>query len=322
MTHAHESDGIRTTLNHLANLPMRPLLPYLLSTASLLLAATPPAQSPAAPAARTIPSDLEALATRVDQAHRPDGPDGPVEPVTSFRATLEVHLQDPNSKEAGQVDLDVKYLQRPVPKRKRIEHLIHCRVKRAGKPVERGYDRFGYWKLYQGKARDIPESDQRDREDCQRDKHLARQLVKFLDPGAVLRALQDPTPVGAENLKRGREKPVPCQTVEGTLPAFPLLRLGGGDATVRAKVYVTKGEGRLHAVLVRPIRDGRVDEAAAEMIRLREPVPKAGMLVPKIVEHFYRDQEQRLVKMSTVYVSKLDLRPEFTLQSLERPKSE
>lgn len=267
----------------------------------------------------TFAADVGALAKRVDAAHRPEGP---VEPVTQFRAALEVHIDAADAQQGGQVDLDVRYMQyvNPDPRRNRTRHLIRYVVQRAGRPIERGRDEFGFWHLVQGKATDLTQADVEDRKACVRDTNLARQLVRFLDPGAVLRSLADTTAVVEEQLRLGREAGVDCETVEGTLKSFPLLQLGGDDAAARVKIYVTKDGGRLLALLVRPIIDGAVDEAGAELIRLSDMFREGGMLVPKRIEHLFKDAEGRLRKQSKVLITTLDLRPEFAKQDLARPK--
>lgn len=264
-----------------------------------------------------LPADLAALATRVDAAHHPGGA---VDPVTQFAAALEVHLVGAEQEQGGQVDLIVDYLRWQRPGGKSVRHLIKYEVERAGRPIQRGRDRYGFWHLFQGEAKNLTEADVEDRQACKRDTMLARQLVRFLDPGAVMRSLTDPTPVADEGFKIGRLPAIECRTVEGSLAEFPLLRLAGSDHPVRIKLYVRKADGRLLAVLARPERNGVANEAEAELIRLSDYEPSSGMLIPKKIEHLFRNAEGALRTQSRVFVTRLDLRPNLSVDDLDRPK--
>ena len=282
------------------------------------LGSAPNAQSEPEPHGpeRALPADLEALATRVDAAHRPTG----ATTITQFGAALELHIDAADADQGGQVDLDVRYMSYQRPDSNRNRHLIRYGVQRAGRPIERGRDRFGFWHLVQGEARDLTEADTEDRAACVRDINIARQQLSFLAPGAVLRALEEPGKVADAPFKIGRRAPVTCETVEGTLPSFPLLQLAGADAPVRIKIYINKERGRLQALLVRPILDGKVDDSGAEMIRLSEMFVTDGILVPKRIEHLFQDNSGRLRKQSTVLITMLDLEPELAEQDFDRPK--
>ncbi|MCA8949408.1 MAG: hypothetical protein KDE27_07885 [Planctomycetes bacterium] len=263
------------------------------------------------------PSDLAALAARVDAAHRPNGP---VPAVTAFRAALSIEPLAIEQEQSGQVDLQVNYL-RWVRQDERIRHLIRYEVKGAGREIVQGRDRNGFWQLFQGKAQDIPKSDVESREGAERNTMLARQLLRFLDPAAVVRSLQRPGAVATEPFQVGRQAPIECDTVEGTLAGFPLLRLAGADDPVRLKLWVGKADGRLLAVLVRPERDGKPVDREAELIRFADYREQNGVLIPKQLVSSFEDADGQMRPQSRVFLTELDLRPEFTVDDFDRPTS-
>jgi len=281
--------------------------------ASILLSACAAAQTANPPA--PLPPDLEALSKRVDLAHHPKGP---IAEVTAFAGELE--LLAAGGEQSAQVDLAVKYLQVKGAKDK-VNHLIRYEVRNAGRPIERGRDTFGFWHLVQGKAQDLTEEDAEDRAACQRDTNLARQLVRFLEPGTVLRQLTDPSKVREEDFRLGREAAaVKCLTVEGGLAAFPLLQRGGDDAPVLVKIYVSKADDRLLALKVWPLVGGARHDAGLEIVRLLGLHERDGLLVPHQLEHLYCDAGGKMQLQSRATIAKLSLRPDLKVDALDRPK--
>ncbi len=259
---------------------------------------------------------LDALVKRVEAAHRPGGE---VPPVTALTGNLELHVLDAQAPQRGQVDLAVKFLEWQPPNQKRVRPLIRYEVSGAGTPVVRGIDRDGPWLLHQGQPRDLEGADfARDLEECQRHTNLARQLLRFLSPGQVLRSLERPAPIRDEPLQVGRLPAVPCQTVTGDLPAFPLLQRGGEDAPVRLKVYVGKADGRLVAADACPLADGKPDEARSERIVLGDLRERGGLLVPHQLEHFFRQDDGQLRLKSRAVIVELSLRPELRAEDFDR----
>jgi hypothetical protein len=278
-----------------------------------LLAAFAAAQNDTLPT--PLPADLEALARRVEAAHHPQGP---VARVTAFDGSLELHVHDAKQAQGGQVDVDVKYLEwHPAPNRTR--HLIRYSIREATPPVECGRDKNGFWHLYQGEAINLTEADVQDRAAAERHTNLARQLVRFLEPGQVLRALTGPSPVRDEPFQMSRETPVACETVEGGLPAFPLLQQGGDDAPVHAKVLVEKATGRLLAIEVSPLVQGKPDVARTEVVRLNDLRPQDGFLVPRQLLHWQRGDDGRLRLASRAVLPRLTLRPNLSEEDFRRP---
>jgi hypothetical protein len=280
---------------------------------SILLTALAAAQTANLPTPLT--PDLDALAKRVDQAHHPKGP---TPEVTAFTGELELFAA--GEEHGVTVGLAVKYLQSRDDKDK-VRHLIRYQVRDAGKPIERGRDAFGFWHLVQGEPRDLTEQDAEDRAACQRHTNLARQLVRFLEPGTVLRQLTNPSPVREEEFKLGREaQAAKCLTVEGGLAAFPLLQRGGEDAPVLVKVYVDKADDRLLAIKAWPLAAGVRNEAGLEIVRLLELHERDGLLVPRKLEHLFLNAEGKLQLQSRATITKLSLRPDLKVESFDRTK--
>lgn len=292
-----------------------PLLP--------LLAFGLPAQGDAAPppspaATEAMPQDLAALAARVDASHHPHGP---VAPVTAFKGSLEVHLLAADAERGGQAALLVQFLRWQRPNSTRTRDLIRYEVKQAGDPIVRGRDRNGFWHLFQGEPRDLGGAEfANDLAACERDTNLARQLLQFLDPAAVLRGMTRPSPVVEQPLQLGREPAVTCQRVEGDLAAFPLLQQAGADAPVHVAVYVTKDKGELLALEIWPLVDGNPERTRGELVRLRDLHERDGLLVPRRLEHFFRNDKGELSLQSRAAVTSLSLRPELSAEDFDRPK--
>lgn len=271
--------------------------------------------TPVSPAAKSHP-DLEALAGRVRAAHHPKGP---VAPVQAFTGSLELHLVDADAEQRGQVDLDVRFLEWTPPGKTRVRPLLRYQVVQAGKPIVRGRDRFGPWQLIQGKPEDLNDQLARDLEECERHTNLARQLLKLLDPGDVLRALQRPSAVATEPLNVERSVRIDCETVEGDLPAFPLLQQGGEDAPTHLKVYVAKETGRLIAVDAWPTKDGKIDPTRGERMLLLDLHERDGVLVPRELKHLFRNEAGKLRLKTRAVLNNLSLRPKLGVDDFDRP---
>jgi hypothetical protein len=269
-------------------------------------AAKAPADAAAA-GATAANEELEALARRVETAHRPDGP---VAPVIAFDAAITLRLLDKTRDQRGQVDLKVSFLEWARPGRK-TQPLIRYEILDASAPTVRGKDGFGYWQLVQGEPRDLTGADAaEDLKQAEQHMNLARQLVRFLSPGDVLRGLQQPGPVTETDLRLARDRVVRCVTVTGRLASFPLLRQGGEDAPVELQAFVGKADGRLVAVDATPLPGGKPDPAGGERVLLENGKPVAGLLVPHQLTHLFRGADGNLSLWSRVTVVDLDLRPQ------------
>lgn len=265
-----------------------------------------------------LPADLRALAQRIDLAHRPLGP---VPPVTALRTDLTLHLQDPAAEQRGQVDLAVQFMLW-TPEGKKERPLLRYEVRDAGQPIVRGRDRFGYWQMFQGKPVDLTTAElATDLEQCRRHTGLAQQLLRFLAPGEVVRALQKPSAVREEKLAIERGKPaVECLTVTGTLPTFPLLQKGGDDGAVQLQIWVHKEKGTLLAVDATPIVDDKPDTAKTERTLLGDLRQADGLLVPHELRHLFRDASGQLRPHSRVVLVRAVLRPELRAEDFDRAR--
>jgi hypothetical protein len=281
--------------------------------------AAAPAERPATPVSPAAKphADLEALAGRVQAAHHPKGP---VAPVQAFTGSLELHLVDADAEQRGQVDLDVRFLEWTPPGKTRVRPLLRYQVVQAGKPIVRGRDRYGPWQLIQGEPEDLNDQLARDLEECDRHTNLARQLLKLLAPGDVLRALQRPSAVASEPLNVERGVRIECETVEGDLPAFPLLQQGGEDAPTHLKVYVAKENGRLIAVDAWPTKDGKLDPTQGERMLLLDLHERDGVLVPRELKHLFRNETGKLRLKTRAVLNNLSLRPKLDVDDFDRTK--
>lgn len=267
------------------------------------------------PTTPVVPS-LEQLAARVDAAHHPDGP---VPPVTAFRSHIEMHLIDTDRDQGGHVDLSVRFLQWTRPGSDVVRSLIRYEVLEAGSPIERGRDRNGPWQRFQGKAQDLRKAEfADDLAAYERHTNLARQLLRFLDPGAVLRSLERPGAVRAATWQRGRAK-IPCHAVAGELSAFPLLQQGGEDRPVRLEVFVDAADGRLLGVEAMPLQDGVPMAERLEQVRLLDLEARDGLLVPRGIVHLFRKADGELHPYSRAVLTSLSLRPELRAEDFDRP---
>ena len=280
-------------------------------------ATTPAAPAPAAPASAPAPTaiaaDLEALARAVDDAHRPRGP---VPPVVAFRTSLELHILDAAAEDRGQADLQVQFLEWSRPRSDKVVPLIRYEVRRAGAPLVIGRDRNSPWQLYQGQPRDLGAEFAEDLKALERNTNLARQLIRFLSPGAVLRGLRQATPVRNEALTIERGNTVECTVVEGDLESFPLQQ-AGQDLPVRAKIYVAKASHQLLAVEVSPLVGGTADTTRTERVLLLDLHERDGLLVPRELKHLLRDGSGLRLKSRAV-LRQLELRPVLSASDFDR----
>jgi hypothetical protein len=294
------------------------LLPMLVL--SLLLSTSPQspaAPTPATPAAAAAPLELAELAQRVERAHRPDGA---VPPVTALRASLEVQLLDATAENRGQAELAVQFLEWKRPNSDKTRPLIRYEIRQAEGPLVRGRDRDGPWHLFRGEPRDLTPEFAQDQKACARDLALAQQLVRFLSPADVLRALQKVSKVAAESLPIARGESIACNTVAGDLPAFPLLRQDGDDVPVRLRAWIDAASDRLVGIDVWPLVGAATDPKQGERILLLELHARDGVLLPRRLEHSFRDAEGRLRPQLRTRVITAELRPELRSADFDRPQ--
>jgi hypothetical protein len=277
--------------------------------ASLLFAfAVIPAQT-TTPA--SAPDELAALAARVDAAHHPRGP---VPRITGLTASLALHLLDPKAEQRGQVDLDVKFLEWTKSAGRKPVALVRLQIIEGNTKVVRGRDRDGPWQLVKEEAKDLEGADSaQDLEHFTQHVNLLKQLVRFLAPGDVVRALQNAGPVRNETLVLGRVQ-IACDSIEGRLADFPLVRRGTDEVPAHAKFWLTKDRGTVAAVDVWPLRDGVRDDTAGERVLLDELFERDGVLVPKRLRHFVRDDAGKWRIDTEAVLDVVTLRPDPALR--------
>ncbi|MFN6146563.1 MAG: hypothetical protein ACK5AL_09415 [Planctomycetota bacterium] len=291
-------------------------LSFAVAALAALPAQTPPPPAQGAPPAPQDSPSLTNLAGLVDAAHRPGGPT-PV--VTALRGNVELHLVARNAEQRGQVDLGVRYLEWTRPDGKKVVPLLRYEVKEAGTPLVRGRDRNGPWLLAKDEPRDMTAADlAQDLAEFERRQNLVRQLLRFLEPGAVLRSLQQPGPVAAADLVVQRGTTVPCHVVVGNLAAFPLLRRGGDDAPALVKVWIERAGNRLLAVDATPVVDGRPDDRGGERVLLKDLRERDGLLVPNEIVHLFAEASGGYALQSRAVVTALELRPELRAEDFDR----
>jgi len=266
-------------------------------------------------AAQDEPPDLATLARAVGAAHRPNGPTAAVD---AFRCRLELHLLDVREENGGQANLEVQFLQQARKPPKKPRTYIRYEVRGAEQPIRRGFDRVGPWHLKQGRPQDLTAAGaEKDLESLREHTNLARQLVRFLSPEAVLSSLQKPTKVRDDRLRIGR-KQAPVLSVGGRLEKFPMMQNAGDEAPAYVTVYVDKKSKRLLGIDAWPLKDGEPDRLRGERILLSDLEDRDGLLVPRTLRYLWRNQSGQLRSHSTANILSLDLRPELTLADFDR----
>lgn len=283
------------------------------TTAILAGSAASPAQEPAPPI------DLARLAAMVDAAHRPDGA---TRAITAYRSALTIEQVAADAAERGQAELRVQFLMWRATDQERPRPLIRYELTDSARPVVRGRDRLGYWMLSGGKAEDLRGRDfQQEYDAARRDLRLAQQLLELLDPGAVLRALRSPSPVGQQELKLGRTAAVPCYAVSGGLEVFPMLQTAGDERPAHVKVYVQRDTGRLLAVEIWPQDDaGAPVREQGELVRLDGHRLVDGVLLPMQLTHFRVGSDGLRQVQMKVTLNTIHLNPRLDAEQLDRPR--
>ena len=280
----------------------------ILSAGLLVLLAQPAAAQDATP-------DIATLARQVGGAHRPDGPTAKVE---AFTCQLELHLLDVSEKNGGQANLEVDFLQqaREAPKKPRT--FIRYKVRGVDRAIRRGFDRFGPWHIQQGKPADLTAAGaQRDLESLREHTNLARQLLRFLSPEAVIGSLEAPTQVSHEELRIGR-KSAAVYGISGRLPEFPWMQRAGSDAPAYVTIYVDKSSKRLLGIDAWPVKDGVTDRSRGERILLSDLQLRDGLLIPRTLRYLWRNAAGKLRSHSTAKIITLDLSPELDVKHFDR----
>jgi hypothetical protein len=260
----------------------------------------------------------EAFALRVAAAHRPDHASHRIE---AFRSTIELELKDATLDKGGQVALDVAFLEFQAENRKRPTTLLRYEVRGAEQPIVRGQDKYGPWHISNGKPQDLTGAgSERDLKAFLEHKNLAKQLVRFLAPGDVIRSLNNCTDVREQKLQLTRSTFLDTLAIDGDIDQFPMMRNAGEEVPARLTVYVDRKTDRLVAVDVTPIKKGVLDENNGERIKLDKLEERNGLLVPSQLHYLWRDPRGQLRSHSSVNIIKLDLKPDLKKADFDRSR--
>lgn len=262
---------------------------------------------------------LAELTAKVAAAHRT----AEATPVHGFRADLRLEeLARTAEEHRGQIELSVRFLDWQHPDTERPYPLIRYRQTDSARSVEQGRDREDYWAVVDGKPQDMRSREMAtDLEHARRNLKLARQLLRFLEPNAVLTELKGPSAVTAGELVQGRANRTPCWIVEGLLPSFPLRQQSGEDAPVRAKLYVARADHRIVGLEVQATSE-KTEEgpSAREFVSFAEHRTMQGRVVPTRLVHFAVDEKGKRNAQLGIDLVTLDLAAELTAADFDRPK--
>lgn len=281
---------------------------------ALLLAGAPIAQEQVAPpAAESI--ELEALIEKVRAAHWPEPPKSPLDRFHAVLRYTPVRVQQ----DSVELDLDVTYL---------APGHLRYKVDEPGRTLEQGWDDDGGWSLVDRELTALRGKDlANDREQVKRRLGIARQLLRLLDPAAVLAALESPSaPVRSRFVLKEKPKEkesgdvwVDVWVVRGELAEYPLLAPtadGRTTARVRLAVTVDAEHGLVHAVEAQPLDEHGASSGPTESVVLRDMVQQDGIVLPR--ELFFVRGRQREARIG---IRSIDLRPDaVTPATVRRPR--
>lgn len=314
---AHSTRNLTMTRNKLTAAPI------LLLTLAVVLPVNAQdviGQQPVEPRAEQQGSmpNQEAFALRVAAAHRTDPASHKID---AFRSTIELELKDATLDKGGQVALDVAFLEFQAENRKRPTTLLRYEVRGAEQPIVRGQDRYGPWHISNGKPQDLTGAgSERDLKAFLEHKNLAKQLVRFLSPGDVIRSLSNCTEVREQKLQLTRSTFLDTLAIDGDMDQFPMMRNAGEEVAARLTIYVDHKTDRLVAVDVTPIKKGVLDENNGERIKLDKLEERNGLLVPSQLHYLWRDPRGQLRSHSSVNIIKLDLKPDLKKVDFDRTR--
>ncbi|MFO1052345.1 MAG: hypothetical protein U1F36_09040 [Planctomycetota bacterium] len=279
---------------------------------ALLALGGAPAQDSPRPAEPQSPSaqesiDLPALIAKVRAAHWPTPRKAPLD---RFKALLR-NTPARSDQASAEIDLTVSFL---------APSLLRYRVDEPGKTLEQGVDEKGVWSLIGKEVQRIQGKEQRSEAETARGYvSLAAELLKLLDPAAVLESLQEPSAPRPSSFAPNGKDRVPTYVVSGRLDDFPLQAPtpdGKRSATVALTITVDARTGLLVLAEARPLNDKHEPTGALERVLLRDPIEQGGMVLPRELLLYRGNQLD-----SRVAIRSIDLSPEgLTADSIRRPR--
>ncbi len=258
----------------------------------------------------SLPQGVEQLAKALDQSHLL-GED--LAELQQFAGVLRLETLG-KDRDSIEIELSAKFM---------APRSIRYRIEEEGEIIERGRDRFGVWDRVGDEVRALSGREyQQDREQVNRHMRLARQLLRFLDPGGLLRSLDQLSLVQTEELPLGRRgKMVSFTTVSGQLDSFPLYALEENPDRIELKMIVDPETNQLSAVQLTPLDAQSKPLPGAEMILLRDHQQTQGRLLPTLLTTFRLLESGEMEPYVTVKVFHIDLDPKLTAKDMLRPKN-
>jgi hypothetical protein len=296
--------------------------PHLLALlAAVLVGSAGPAQEPAIPeagpaaAARPGPAGeqdpaLADLVAKVRLAHR----GAAVEPLDRFKAALRFKSVVPDA-DSIELDIDATFL---------APRYLRYRIEEPGKVLERGWDDRGAWSRIGDQVESIAgRENEQEREEIRQQVGLARQLLEFLDPAAILAGLDGAERVGLEELPVGRKETRSCEVVRGIAARFPLFQppaAGAAEPRCGLRIYVDAANHRLVALSATPLGEGDRPAGMPEFVLLREYVVQQEVAVPTSLL-VYRGAPGQGSPIASVTVRAIDVAPDgITKDTMRRPR--
>ncbi len=255
--------------------------------------------------------DFAALVADVRRAHHTEAGRRP----TSFAGTIGVTSIAPDADSIA-VQLEIRF---------RLPDRIRYCVDEGGRRLERGRDANGGW-VWLG-AEYEPQSlgkaeYEGDREELKRHIAIAAQLLRLLDPAAVVESLAgnsaDEPVLDRETFELGRDQAIACRTIAGTVAGMPMYLAGGDSGRAHLKLWIDAASHRLIAVRTMPLNEhGRIGPAG-ELVVMPEHADRDGVLLPVLL-HFAKvtpgEPNQPLVQ---VRLRQLELDPALPDERFDR----
>jgi hypothetical protein len=241
----------------------------MLAAASLLLLLLPQGPAPAKLAAAT---DIEARIARLRQAHCGGKPPD----VADYLAEIEIRALDPEQ-DSHAVRFHVRYL--------RAQRLLRYGTEQGGRKIERGRDAIGPWQRGDKGPVSLREPDRAlDHREFMQHLRLAERLLRYLDPGAIVAELQQPT-IRRVELPLGGDKSVACERIEGTHPSLPLYFQRPSAETfegpVRVQLWIDVERDRLLRMQSTPLDDDGRPLGFDEIVQIGDWAKQGDLLIPR-----------------------------------------
>lgn len=276
-----------------------------------------PREAPAAPDQEPgARADVDRFVADLRKAHAPDGD---VASPSGFHIAYK--LTGNREGKSVAIVADTTFL-RWEPEPDTVKPLIHTRIHEGETPIERGRDQGGDWIRKDGKTQALfGNVFAEEKEGIQRDVNLAEQLLRYLDPAAVVERMFQVTRVVEEDVAvGGRGRKAHCRTLRGVLMEFPFYYRGGAPAPAQLQVWIEDESGLLVAFEATPIHNGRPQPGLRERYRVADLEANGGVLVPRTIVLYRPGPDGKPTYDAKVEISSLDFAGERTADDLARPR--